>query len=189
MSSAAGRLDGYTLADWEALEPIEGHRIELVHGRLVVNAAPAPRHQRVADRLCRLLDDAVAPHGLEALTAVGVRVGQLGYIPDIVVCTPVDDDAVTIDSATVTLVAEVVSPSTAKTDRLEKPAAYAAAGIPVYWRIELAPGAPPVIYCYELDNDVYALTTTADTTAITTTHITPDITVTLNVTALTAQRT
>jgi Uma2 family endonuclease len=188
MSSAAGRLDGYTLADWEALEPVEGHRIELVHGRLVVNAAPAPRHQRVADRLCRLVDDAVAPHGLEALTAVGVRVGQLGYIPDIVVCTPVDDDATTISATTVTLVAEVVSPSTAKTDRLEKPAAYAAAGIPTYWRIELAPGAPPVIYCYELDDDVYTLTATADTTATITTRITADISLSLDVTALTTQR-
>jgi Uma2 family endonuclease len=190
MSSAAGRLDGYTLKDWEALEPVEGHRIELVHGRLVVNAAPAPRHQRVADRLCRLLDDAVAPLGLEALTAIGVRVGQLGYIPDIVVCTPVDDDATTINATTVTLVVEVVSPSTAKTDRLEKPAAYAAAGIPAYWRVELAPGAPPIIYCYELDGAVYTLTATADTTAIIDAHVTSVISVSLDVNTLTTtQRT
>jgi Uma2 family endonuclease len=190
MSSAAGRLDGYTLADWENLEPVEGHRIELVHGRLVVNAAPAPRHQRVADRLCRLLDNTVAPHGLEALTAIGIRVGQLGYIPDIVVSTPIDDDATTTNASTVTLVVEVVSPSTAKTDRLEKPAAYAAAGIPTYWRVELPPGAPPVVYCYQLDDDVYTLTTTADTTAITTAPITTDITVTLDVNTLTTtQRT
>ena len=78
---------------------------------------------------------------------------------------------------------------TAETDRFEKPAAYASAGIPIYWRVELAPGAPPVIFCYALDNGVYALTATADTTATITTPVTPDVTVTVDVTTLTPRRT
>lgn len=184
MSGSAQRLDSYTLADWESLEPLQGHRIELVHGRLVVNAAPAPRHQRVADRLCRLLDDAVVDVGLEALTAVGVRVGQLGYIPDVVVCAPPDDDRTTVNATEVALVVEVVSPSTAKTDRLEKPSAYAAAGIPVYWRVELAPGAAPVVFCYELDGGVYTHTATADSTEVVPVAITEVAAVKLDVTLL-----
>ncbi len=128
--TTARRLDGYTLDDWESLEPAEGHRVELVDGRFVVNAAPSVRRRRVADRLCRLLDDAVAPEGMEALTAVGVRIREgLAYIPDVVVATErVETTSVDVD--TVALVAEVVSPSTKKTDRLEKPAAFAAAGVP-----------------------------------------------------------
>ncbi|MBB5958672.1 Uma2 family endonuclease [Saccharothrix tamanrassetensis] len=153
MSSTAHRYEGYTLDDWEALEPREGRRIELANGRFRVSAAPAKPHQRVADRICRLLDDAVAPVGLEAVSATGVRVGQLGYIPDVVVCTT--DDATSIPSDDVRLVVEVLSPSTASIDRLEKPAAYAAVGVPVYWLVELPRDGLPVIRCSALDGNAY----------------------------------
>jgi Uma2 family endonuclease len=158
--TSARRLDGYTLADWERLEPAEGHRVELVDGRFVVSAAPAVAHQRVADRLCRLLDDAVADGGMEAVTAVGVRVAPgLGYIPDVVVCTElVETTAVEVEL--VALAVEVVSPSTARRDRLEKPAAFAAAGVPAFWRVEVGREDGPVIYCYRLDQGVYVETVT-----------------------------
>ncbi len=155
--TSANRLAGYTLADWESLDPLEGHRVELVDGHLVVNAAPAVRHQRVADRLRTLLDDAVADDGMEAVTAVGLRVREgLGYISDIVVSTE-RVETTTVDVDLVALVVEVVSPSTKKTDRLEKPAALAAAGVPAYWRVELdnATNAGPTIYCYRLDGRTY----------------------------------
>jgi Uma2 family endonuclease len=154
MNSATRRLEGYTLADWEALEPHEGRRIELVNGRFRVNAAPARPHQRVADRIYRLLDDAVAPIGLEALSAIGLRVGAFGYIPDVVVCTAAD--GVTTSADTVELVVEVLSPSTASVDRLEKPAAYAAAGIPAYWLVEVPKQGMPVVRCHVLNGNVYA---------------------------------
>jgi Uma2 family endonuclease len=41
-------------------------------------------------------------------------------------------------------VVEVVSPSTTAIDRAVKPAMYADAGIPVYWRVELQ-GTPKVV--------------------------------------------
>ncbi|WP_330278383.1 Uma2 family endonuclease [Lentzea sp. NBC_00516] len=130
--SAAGRLEGHTLDDWESLDPQEGRRIELVDGRFVVHAAPAMRHQRVADRLQTLLDGAVAREGMEALTAIAVRLNRtLGYIPDVVV-TSEFIDAGSVDVRDVTLVVEVVSPSTKKNDRLEKPVAFAAAGVERY---------------------------------------------------------
>ena len=149
------RLDNYTLADWASLQPQEGHRVELVNGRFVANAAPARKQQRVADRLRTLLDDAVYPEGMEAATAVGVRVAEnLGYIPDVVVATErVETTMVDID--TVVLAVEVVSPSTKKSDRLEKPAAFAAAGLPAYWRVEINDGVDLTIYCYRLDGPTY----------------------------------
>ncbi|MEV0676825.1 Uma2 family endonuclease [Actinosynnema sp. NPDC050436] len=153
--TSARRLAGYTLDDWERLEPAEGHRVELVDGRFVVNAAPAVAHQRVADRLCRLLDDAVADSGMEAVTAVGVRIAPgLGYIPDLVVCTELVNTPV-VAVELVALAVEVVSPSTARRDRLEKPAAFAAAGVPAFWRVEIGGTDGPVVYCYRLDQDVY----------------------------------
>ncbi|MBM7812207.1 Uma2 family endonuclease [Saccharothrix algeriensis] len=153
MSSTAHRYEGYTLDDWEALEPREGRRIELVNGRFRVSAAPATPHQRVADRLCRFLDAAVEPLGLEAISAIGVRVGRMGYIPDLVVCEP--QDATSISSDTVRLVVEVLSPSTATIDRLEKAAAYAAVGVPAYWLVELPREGLPVIRCNALDRNAY----------------------------------
>jgi Uma2 family endonuclease len=150
------RLSDYTLDDWGRLEPVEGHRVELVNGLFRVNAAQAPRHQRIGDRLRNALAPVVEPLGWDVLTAIGIRVRPgVGYIPDLVVCEPADDDAASVTASTVALVVEVESRSTRKIDRFEKPAAYAAAGIAAYWRIEVVKHRPPVMFCYELDNGVY----------------------------------
>lgn len=160
MTSAARlRLEGYTLADWDELDPTEGRRVELHHGRFVVSAAPKPRHQRIADRLRTLLDAAVTPRDLEALTAIGVRVAaDVAYIPDVTVAVPVADEVTSVGAHEVSLVVEVVSPGSQRMDRVEKPAAMAAAGIPRYWRIELRDHEPPEIVSYGLVDDVYAET-------------------------------
>jgi Uma2 family endonuclease len=151
------RLSDYTLDDWDRLEPVEGHRVELVDGLFRVNAATAPRHQRIGDEVRMLLAPVVKPLGWDVLTAIGVQVRPgVGYIPDVMVCEPADDDAASVTASTVALVVEVESPSTRKIDRFEKPAAYAAAGIAAYWRIEVVKHRPPVLFCYELDNGVYA---------------------------------
>jgi Uma2 family endonuclease len=50
----------------------------------------------------------------------------------------------------VVIAVEVVSPGTKRRDRLEKPAEYAAAGIPFYWRIEQD---PVHVFAYELGAD------------------------------------
>jgi Uma2 family endonuclease len=54
----------------------------------------------------------------------------------------------------VALVVEVVSPGTRRRDRLEKPAEYAAAGIPHYWRIEQH---PVHVFAYDLGQKGYDL--------------------------------
>ncbi|MGW6936767.1 Uma2 family endonuclease [Lentzea sp. NPDC054927] len=154
--TTARRLESYTLNDWESLDPQPGRRVELHHGRFVVTGVPAVKHQRAGDRLATILDDAVFSDGMEAVTAVGVRVGEhFGYIPDIVVTTE-RVETVSVDVANVALVVEIVSPSTKKSDRLEKPAALAAAGVPAYWRVELDGADGPVIYCHRLNGDVYS---------------------------------
>jgi Uma2 family endonuclease len=51
----------------------------------------------------------------------------------------------------VLLAVEVMSPSSVSNDRVSKPAQYAAAGIPHFWRLE--PG--PVLCTYALAGSVY----------------------------------
>lgn len=63
--------------------PDDGNRYEVIDGDLIVSPASAFHHRKVADRLCRLLEDA-APGGVEVVTAVAVRCGDdsLGPVPD-----------------------------------------------------------------------------------------------------------
>ncbi|WP_313888361.1 Uma2 family endonuclease [Lentzea alba] len=114
---------------WESLDPLEGCRIELSDGRFVAIPVQAVKHQRAGDRF--------------------------GYIPDVVVTTE-RIETVSVDVANVALAVEIVSPSTKKSDHLEKPAALAAAGVPAYWRVELDGAYGPVIYCHRLNDGVYS---------------------------------
>lgn len=156
----------YTVYDLLQM-PDDGNRYEVWEGSLIVSPAPSRRHQRVADRLCRLLDDA-APDGVEAVTAVAVRLGEdgTGPVPDVVVAQAGDEVAETVvDAAEALAVVEVVSPSTRTQDRIGKPARYAAAGIPCYWRVELDPFRDqgddelPVVLVYALDDGHYKCVT------------------------------
>lgn len=188
--TSARRLDGYTVEDWESVDPEPGHRIELHDGRFVVSAAPALGHQRIADRLCRLLDDAMVDSGMEAVSAVGVRVAaRVGYIPDVVVCTELlPDDTTTVDVSVVALAVEVVSPSTTRTDRLTKPAAFAAAGVPAFWRVEIGRDGQATIYCYQLDRGAYVETTTLQAGTASTVDVPGGGTITLDPGDLTGPR-
>jgi Uma2 family endonuclease len=135
--------------------PDDGNRYELFNGSLVVSPAPTPLHQRAIFRLQRILDDA-APPELEPLSTVNVRPGDKDfYIPDLVVVSVGAADSVALMFAPddLLLAVEVVSPSTKMHDRATKAAAYAAAGIPLYWRVE--PDEGPTLYVYELDGDTY----------------------------------
>ncbi|MDP4511121.1 Uma2 family endonuclease [Nonomuraea turcica] len=135
--------------------PDDGNRYELFNGSLVVSPAPTPRHQRIIYRLQRILDDA-APAELEPLSTVNVRPSDKDfYIPDLVVVPKAVSDSVRLMFAPrdLLLVVEVVSPTTGVHDRTAKVAAYAAAGIPFYWRVE--PDEGPSLYVYELQGDSY----------------------------------
>ncbi|GAA2382119.1 Uma2 family endonuclease [Nonomuraea africana] len=135
--------------------PDDGNRYELFNGSLLVSPAPLPLHQRVIRRL-ELILDVAAPDALEPLSTVNLRVDDRNYyIPDLVVVPTesVETAGLMFRPAEVLLAVEVVSPSTQARDRALKREAYAAAGIPVYWRIELSEG--PTLYTYQLDKDAY----------------------------------
>jgi Uma2 family endonuclease len=61
-----------------------------------------------------------------------------------------------IPPSDVLLAVEVVSPSSVTTDRITKPAQYASAGIPAYWRVETSPEVSLTAYVLPGEAGVYA---------------------------------
>ncbi len=137
----------------------ESRLLELVDG--VVHAmTPATRlHQRLISRLERELE-LVAPEILVAVREQELRMrDDLRRVPDVMVIKAEADamDRYWFGPADTLLVVEVVSPHTETTDRLHKPAEYAAAGIEHYWRIETRPAIE--VHTFQLGpQGIYAFT-------------------------------
>ena len=143
-------VDGWTVDDL----PHDGYRrlYELVDGALLVTPPPSVRHDEAAAALSLILR-AAATSEQRVLTARGVYFDRRNYrVPDVVVyhCRASVRDSVT--AADVHLVVEVTSPGNASTDRVTKPAQYAAAGIPHFWRLELD---PLLLVVHRLAGDAY----------------------------------
>lgn len=142
----------WTPDDVEALPDLGDHaRFEVYEGGvLVVSPAPGVTHQRASYWLHQYLARAAAVAGanVDVLEAVNVILpgGKL-LVPDIVVVAAVAADQATtrLSYDAVLAVVEIVSPSTQSIDRAIKPGMYAAAAIPVYWRVELDP--PKIVVC------------------------------------------
>ena len=131
--------EGLTIADLEAM-PEDGHRYELLGGSIVVNAAPAPRHQRASGALNDLLRRACPPGHEVFYAPVDLDlVGEQRVEPDLVVA-PSGSVGEKRLSLPVLLVVELVSASTAVWDTVSKRAAYAASGIEHYWLIDTRKG-------------------------------------------------
>lgn len=138
--SVFDRRDAWTFDDLATLPP-DTRRFEVVDGNLLVSPEPTEVHQVVARRLFLQLH-AQAPAGWEAVYEPGVRLGTDGRIGDVGLIradVPVRRRQVGRTPDQYALVVEVVSPHSRKTDRFFKPAEYALAGIPAYWRIETEP--------------------------------------------------
>jgi Uma2 family endonuclease len=133
-----GRI--WTIDDLHDL-PDDGNRYEIADGSLLVSRAPSVSHGNINDRLRRILERQ-APTGIRVL-AVGVGIDihrpRTYYIPDLLITTEAaiaDNDSDNLQPADVLLVAEVLSPSNAGKDLVQKRHDYAAAGIPRYWIVD-----------------------------------------------------
>ncbi|GAA3119624.1 Uma2 family endonuclease [Streptosporangium carneum] len=135
--------------------PDEGSRYELFDGSLLISPPATPAHQRAVVRLARIVEDA-APVEFQPLPGVNLRVGPRDFfIPDLVVVPTeaVAETELMFTPDDVLLAVEIVSPTTQMRDRHMKRSAYAAAGIELYWRIELSEG--PCLHVLELVGDDY----------------------------------
>jgi Uma2 family endonuclease len=123
------------------LFPQDGHRYEIVDGGLHVTPPLDPTHELVVQALITTLR-AAAPDGWWVCSRLGIEMGASNLVPDVTVLRPQSSGAIWNDPADVALVVEVETPSTSRYDRLLKPALYAEAGIPAFWRVQPNPCAP-----------------------------------------------
>ncbi|WP_328478948.1 Uma2 family endonuclease [Actinoplanes sp. NBC_00393] len=132
------------------LFPQDGHRYEIVDGGLHVSPPTDERHETLVESVVGTLR-AAAPPGWWVCARLGIEIGTSNLVPDVTVLRPHSSGAIWVDPADVALVVEVEAEETRRYDRLLKPALYAAAGIPAYWRVE----AGPVLRVHTLDGAEY----------------------------------
>lgn len=117
LMAATLQVPGPWRADDLAALPDDGHRYEIVDGVLLVNAAPAPRHQRVQMLLWHLLH-AHCPPGTWVMAApLDVVLAEDTVVePDLLVAPKTAFGEKNLPSPPL-LAVEVLSPSTATVDR------------------------------------------------------------------------
>jgi Uma2 family endonuclease len=130
-----------TSDEFERMPPVEGLRIELWEGNLdVAAAAQMAWHSWVMRQIANLLEAT----GRVVFTETGVVLsGRTVREPDVTRFRPGVEPRLRnsqFPAADVDLVVEVVSPESAKRDRVVKPDEYAGAGIPEFWLVEEHPG-------------------------------------------------
>lgn len=120
--------------------PDDGKKYELIDGELIVTRTPRVRHQEGVMELFRLLDPWVRAHGIGKCYCVPgdleIEPGQVNE-PDLFVVPPGPRHERWEDFPVPLLVIEVVSPSTARYDRVLKRRFYQRAGVPEYWIVDL----------------------------------------------------
>jgi Uma2 family endonuclease len=142
MPAAAKR---WTAAEVRALieaNPLHTPRYELIDGELLVTPAPHYDHQRAVARLWRLLDDYVSTQriGEAAISPFDVELEEESLVqPDIFVIPPLPRPRPRRlrKVQRLLLAAEVISPSSARHDRVKKRGYYSRNHLPEYWVIDL----------------------------------------------------
>jgi Uma2 family endonuclease len=149
---------GITSEEYEAMDEELCRRIEIVDGRVAFITNPSYQHQIIAWNLRGALRDKL-PYGHAVATHLDVRLRDIPLLvrqPDVVVFRKDGWNGTSpLRAENVVLVAEVVSPGSVTVDRIDKPAEYASAGIPYFWRLEQ--GFDLTLFAYELaaNGDAY----------------------------------
>jgi len=147
-------IDGeWTVDDLETL-PDDGLRYELLDGTLIVSPAPVPRHQRALLRLAILLTDSCpADHEVFVAPLDWQPDRRTSLEPDLLI---VRKDRIGEKNITQTpaIVIEVLSPGTARIDKMLKFSRYQEGGIEQYWIVD---PRVPSIEVYQLADGSYQL--------------------------------
>lgn len=122
--------------------PDDGNRYELFDGELLVTPAPRARHQDAALGLVRRLDPYVRSQGIGHLgfapADLALEGGQLAQ-PDVFVVPMLRGRAPRVwkEYGIPLLVVEILSPSSARHDRITKRRRYQRSGVSEYWVVDL----------------------------------------------------
>ena len=170
LADAMDVLDGdYLMTDsewdelvwvWGQSDVPRGCRVEIIEGLVTVTPYSAQAHHGTIEPLHRRLYEGLPEDwGVYQRLALAVppRLGL--YVPDAAV-VPEDalltTDSGLVDAGRAELVVEVTSRVTARHDRVNKPAAYASAGIPLYLLVDRwAPEGPTATLYGEPQGEVY----------------------------------
>lgn len=130
----------YTVADVRAM-PDDRNRYETIAGELFVTPAPSLRHQAVLARLHLVIGPYVERHRLGHVwfAPLDVVFGHMTLVePDLLFVAANRRDVLTEQEVTAApdLVIEVLSPTTARTDRGRKRALYQEQGVQEYWVVD-----------------------------------------------------
>ncbi|TDC42804.1 Uma2 family endonuclease [Micromonospora sp. KC213] len=141
----------WTTDDLDRLPDDGRRRPELLDGNLLMSPSPRRLHQSIAGRLMAALEE-TCPADLDVTQGVEVRISRRrSFIPDLLV-TELDASVRNPSQYRpneVLLVVEIVSEGSRSIDRVLKPALYAEADIPYFWRIETEAGI--VVHAHKLD--------------------------------------
>lgn len=128
-----------TYSDYEKLP--EGSPYELIGGRLILNPAPIPRHQRISREIEFALYAFVKKNGLGEVfySPIDIHLGEKEvYQPDIIFISK--ERSHIIGEKNITgppdLVIEILSESTAYNDLKKKKKVYEQSGVREYWIVD-----------------------------------------------------
>lgn len=145
-------------ADLERM-PEDGRRYELYDGEVFVVPAPLPRHQVTQHRIVQVLDTyARQSGGFVVDSPIDIVFSDYDVLqPDVMFFSAARRHLVDLDRVirnAPDLCVEVLSPSTAVTDRGKKMQMFARYGVPEYWIVD---PIAATIEIYELDAGRYGL--------------------------------
>jgi Uma2 family endonuclease len=116
-------------------------RFELIDGELLVTPAPGPKHQMAAALLWQKLTEYLQPRrlGTAYVSPADIELAAGTIVqPDVFVVPPTDACLQSWSEVRrLLLAAEILSPSSARHDRVRKPRFFRAQRVPEYWIVDL----------------------------------------------------
>jgi Uma2 family endonuclease len=129
---------GWTVEDYYEL-PEDGNQYEIIAGQLELKPSPTTTHQRISHRLERTLTDSCENEYIIMDSPVDVILSDNETRqPDILMIHRSREEIIE-ERAVVgppDLVIEIISPNSAKRDRVMKRESYARFGVPEYWIVD-----------------------------------------------------
>jgi Uma2 family endonuclease len=155
--------------------PEDGRRYELYDGEVFVVPSPLPKHQVVALRIAEILSRYADAHGGFCVASpIDIVLSDYDVLqPDVIYFSPARAHLIDLNRVIrhpPDLCVEVLSPSTAATDRGKKMQLFARYGVPEYWIVD---PAAETIEVYELGAGGYDLRATATSQDVVTSSALP----------------
>jgi Uma2 family endonuclease len=151
-SPETDRSWGELVRAWEEAQAPEGWKAEIIEGQIVMSPSPREAHNEVADEIQRQLYR-VLPDTRRIYQNQGVVIPSRSglFIPDLVVLPKPAlraDQGAYVPAGEAELAVEITSRSGIRQDRIDKPAGYATAGVPLHLLVDFFGGNGPAVTLY-----------------------------------------